>query len=123
MKFFLETTEWNSDIPNHTYALSNDKSKLYGYVRAGTNTVFKFTKPIGFNTKGRKFKEVKNTWGFKVDEEVIDIPRAAKTWEVVGSKGDKYTVTNEGTMWICSCQGFTFRGKCKHVDEIKGQTK
>lgn len=120
MKAFLEVTEWDGNIPNHVYFLSDDKSKLYAYVRAGTKEVFRFKAPYGFNTRGRKFKEVKNTWGFSVTEEK---PKAEKpqgqTWEVAGSKGDVYTVSKAGEFYSCTCSGHKFRGKCKHVDEIK----
>ena len=47
--------------------------------------------------------------------------------EYTGSSGDTYTVTF-GFMprpypveydWSCTCPGFKFRGKCKHVDAAK----
>ena len=63
MKFFEETTVWDSNTPNHTYLLSDDKSKLFAYVQSGTTNVYTFKKPIGFNTKGRKFVAVKKHLG------------------------------------------------------------
>lgn len=124
MKAFQEITEWDGNIPNHVYFLSDDKSKLYAYVRQGTSEVFQFKAPYGFNTRGRKFKEVGNTWGFKVTEEKpADTKPTDKTWEVKGSKGDVYTVSQLGALWTCTCSGYKFRGKCKHVDEIKAIAK
>ena len=38
MKFLLETTVWESDIPNHTYIL-NEKDACIGYVKTGTDDV------------------------------------------------------------------------------------
>ena len=36
--------------------------------------------------------------------------------EVVGSRGNKYTVRrNSESVWSCTCPGFGFRRKCKHV--------
>lgn len=40
-------------------------------------------------------------------------------WQVKGSKGDSYTVSNSNGKWDCNCTGFGFRRKCKHVDSIK----
>jgi hypothetical protein len=40
-------------------------------------------------------------------------------WKVKGSKGDTYTVSITNNQWNCTCSGFGFRRKCKHVDEIK----
>ena len=42
-------------------------------------------------------------------------------WKVNGSKGDSYTVTNVNGQWNCTCTGFGFRRKCKHIDSIKNQ--
>lgn len=43
-----------------------------------------------------------------------------RTVEVEGSKGNKYTLTirPEGGI-TCSCPGFGFNGKCKHVTNYK----
>lgn len=44
---------------------------------------------------------------------------AAEFREVVGSKGDKYTLTvfPDGEV-RCTCPGFTYRGKCRHASEV-----
>ncbi len=116
MKFFEETTIWNSAIPNHTYLLSDDKSKMYAYIQAGGNSVFKFKSPIRFSTKGRRFVAVKNTWGYNITDTNTN-PR----WEVQGSKGVVYVVEQTDNGLTCSCSGFTFRGNCKHVKEIEAK--
>jgi len=38
---------------------------------------------------------------------------------VKGSKGDEYIVTKENGQWSCTCVGFQFRRKCKHIGDIK----
>ena len=40
--------------------------------------------------------------------------------EVVGSRGNKYKVRcNSESVWSCTCPGFSFRAKCKHVTKFK----
>jgi len=114
MKFFEETTKWSGNGVNHTYLLSDDKSKMFAFISTGTNSVFKFKKPIQISTKGRTFKPVANTFGYVITKEVLVNP----SWEVKGSKGDVYTVEKTGNGLVCSCSGFKFRGKCRHTDAI-----
>jgi hypothetical protein len=40
-------------------------------------------------------------------------------YNVVGSKGDKYTVTKSADQYSCTCVGFKFAAKCKHIQSIK----
>lgn len=43
-----------------------------------------------------------------------------KEYKVVGSDGKKtYTVTVSGDSVACTCTGYGFRSRCKHVDQIK----
>lgn len=36
------------------------------------------------------------------------------TWQVVGSKGDIYTVSYNGS-WTCTCTGFHYHNTCRHI--------
>lgn len=49
-----ETTKWC--VPNHVYILNKTKSKMFGYVKAGTHDVFWFGGPRGFDPTRRTFK-------------------------------------------------------------------
>jgi hypothetical protein len=40
---------------------------------------------------------------------------------IPGSKGLPYTVTLHRGQWTCSCPGFGFRRRCRHVEEAKVQ--
>ena len=101
-----ETTVWNDpQIPNHVYVLNDSQTKLIAYVRAGTKTLQKFKVPYSFDRRGRTFKELGNT---KPEPDVITVQ---------GSKGQQYYVSDAGNGLVCTCPGFTFRGKCKHVNE------
>lgn len=117
MKFFEETTKWtDSDTPNHTYLLSDNKSKAFGYVRAGTKAVFTFKRPIALDLRGRTFKAVPNTFGYTIKtEEVTKNPQ----WKIKGSKGDIYLVEKTDSGYTCTCSGFRFRAKCKHVESVQ----
>jgi hypothetical protein len=48
-----------------------------------------------------------------------------KTWPVLSSNGkETYTVrlTSYGS-YTCNCAGYTFRRKCRHIDEVKENEK
>ena len=119
MKFYQETTEWDNRTPNHVYLLDDSKSKMFAYVRAGTKSVFSFKTPIPISTRGRKFVEVKNTFGYSIQD---DSPQTEK-WTVTGSKGDKYTVRRVDGVLQCSCTGYKYHGKCKHAKQIEDKLK
>jgi hypothetical protein len=42
-------------------------------------------------------------------------------YTIPGSKGLPYTVTLHRGQWNCSCTGFGFRRRCRHVEEAKEQ--
>ena len=114
MKAFQEITEWSTEfaVPNHVYFLSDSKDKMYGYVKASTGEILEVATPYKFKASGRKFKEVNNIWGF--------FPRESEPEGfvkiVIGSKGEKYTITEVAGVLQCSCPGFKFRGKCRHIE-------
>lgn len=116
MKFYQETTNWKDSIPNGVYLLDDAKSKMFAYVKPGSNAVFKFKNPIRIDTRGRTFKAVANTFNYSIEEEDAD-----QKWEIKGSKGDIYVVRKVENQYNCSCSGYKFRGKCKHIDQVKGQ--
>lgn len=111
MKFFRETTAWA--VPNHVYLLSTDKSKMYGYIRRGTDRAETFKKPYRFDSRGRTFVEVR-----ELGEIDLDLVKS-ESWEFVGSKGNKYIVQKLDGVYNCSCPGFMFRSECKHVKSIE----
>lgn len=49
---------------------------------------------------------------------------APKTWTVRSSNGkDVYTVTLHNQTWKCTCVGFQFHRRCKHIDSKKCKSK
>ena len=112
MKVFEETTQWETNTPNHIYFLDDSKSKMYAYIKFGQGQPFRFKNPIRIDIRGRKFREVANQWMFSIDEPL------GRSWKITGSKGDVYTVSEENGSLSCSCSGFKFRGNCKHIGQI-----
>ena len=111
-QFYQEITEW--DVPNHTYLLNENKSKMIGYVPVSTGKLELFKVPMPFSTTRRKFKTVENTFGY------VDEPKeTGKFWIVKGSKGDEYKVRLHDGNFTCTCSGFKFRGSCKHIEGVK----
>jgi hypothetical protein len=110
MKVVQETTDWgNVTSPNHVYFLNDSRDKMFAYLPKGSTQVKQFKNPISFYTRGRKFQEVPNSWGYEPGR------TAGRTWTVAGSKGAEYTVTELDGQVSCSCPGFRFRGACRHV--------
>ena len=123
MKAFKEITEWDSDfaVPNHVYFLNDSKDKMYGYVQSGTGLVQTMRTPYRFHTRGRKFKEVKNTWNFSIDE--TPEPVRGQEFKVLGSTGKIYTVTDEGGAWSCTCPASKWqKGDCKHIVQVRNNS-
>ena len=45
------------------------------------------------------------------------------SWSVKGSKGNIYTVKLSQGVYSCSCPGYGFRRKCRHIAEIKNESR
>tara|TARA_R110000787_G_scaffold12904_1_gene41212 strand:+ start:474 stop:785 length:312 start_codon:yes stop_codon:yes gene_type:complete len=45
------------------------------------------------------------------------------SWSVTGSKGNIYAVKLSKGSYSCSCPGFGFRRKCRHITEIKNENQ
>lgn len=115
MKWYSETTAYTDGIANGTYLLDDGKTKLYAYVAPGTSTPKQFKNPIKIDTRGRKFVVSSTQYKIVTQEEEPE----GRTWEVVGSKGDVYRVTEVNGHLDCTCSGFKFRGDCRHTKEVQ----
>ena len=116
MQFFQETTKYKDEIPGGIYLLDDSKSRMYAFISAGSATVKTFKSPITISTRGRTFRAVPNTFNYVIPEK-----QSTKnpTWQVRGSKGDTYIVEKTENGMVCTCSGFKFRGRCKHISELK----
>jgi hypothetical protein len=109
-----EVTEWKVDFrqPNHTYLLDGDKLVAYRQWHTGEPI---WGTPVRFDRRYRKFEKADLTlFG------IVDAPAVNPSTKVVkGSKGNEYILNlDEGT---CTCSGFKFRGKCKHIETLMNE--
>lgn len=116
MKTLQEITQWGTEYPlnNHVYFVDDNREKCYGYVRAGDRKPQRFKTPYQFSVARRKFKEIPNTFRFSVEEETPVLEGFVKY--VMGSKGERYTITEYNGKLQCTCPGHKFRGKCRHTE-------
>ena len=113
MEAVREVTVWKESFqPNHDYLLDGDR--IVAYRPWGGAEIRVLSGKIKIDRRGRKFVKLDQnpfTGIGKSEEEPVVIT-------VKGSKGNEYKVnTAEQT---CTCQGFTFRGTCKHLAEYGG---
>ncbi len=95
-----EITQWDMPVANHTYKVSAG-GKLLGYWPRSGDKYVELSGKMRFDRARRKFEtiaeEAESNAGIRVE----------------GSNGKIYYI-DEGK---CSCQGFKFRGDCKHIRE------
>ena len=126
LKIMREITEWSGFTrqPNHVYLMDGDRA--YAYVKWGKGQPIYFRTFQRLDRRGRRFEEVKkNQWRFdmqlKTEPERVEEPKG-QTWRVAGSKGNEYVVSLSNGVWTCSCPGHGFRGRCRHVDELRASS-
>jgi len=106
MKIILEQTVWTDSTANNMYLVTDNMENIIAYVPQGSKVAQRFRKPIRWDPRGRKFKILK-----EIAENDPDVRR------VEGSKGQVYSLTRTNGQWSCTCPGYSYRGKCRHVDE------
>jgi hypothetical protein len=114
MKWFAETTDYGDAVPNGIYLLNDSKDKMFAFRPRGTGEIKVFRNPIRIDLRGRKF--VINPVQFET--ELKEPEPQGRSWTVRGSKGDEYRVTELNGDYSCTCSGFRFRGKCRHVEQF-----
>jgi hypothetical protein len=101
--------EANPEYPNYTYAALRGNRKIVGHWNPQTKEGHAYSTALNFKSYGRKFKAAWITKRGQKEQEVSD------TIRIKGSKGNIYEVAKDGSS--CTCPGFTFRQKCKHVEK------
>ena len=128
LKIVQEVTDWKVPYrqPNHVYLMSGDR--ILAMSRWGEAKPEYFANPNRINRRGRRFVELKkNPWRFDLStkpdlDQEPERPQQL-TWEVEGSKGNRYTVSRDSGRWSCTCPGHGFRGRCRHVDEVSASSQ
>jgi len=103
-----EITEWDNGNFNHTYLLNNAMDRVIGYYKRNEKDFTKFNKPLRFSTSRRKFNIIQ-----RFEEETNN-----KQWKIKGSKDHVYYVEETNKGMICTCIGFKYHQKCKHIEEV-----
>jgi hypothetical protein len=127
MKYYLETTEWSDgSTKNGSYYLSDDRMYMVAYQAPGQTEYKRFKSPIRIDKRGRTFKvvapgEPDSVYIIKSADIALQTPSkpASNAVAVTGSNGTIYYVTRSTNTYVCTCSGFQFRRKCKHIDSIK----
>ena len=112
MEAVREITEWTGvdyPSPNHDYLLDGDR--VVAYRPWGTAEIRTIKGQLKIDRRGRKFEPLRDNpfRGFDKKQEPMVL-------EVKGSKGQSYTVNLADK--TCTCPGYTFRGRCKHVEQL-----
>jgi hypothetical protein len=109
MEAIKEITKWDgTGQPNHTYLMNGDS--IVAYIKKDDTFPFFFKNPIkGFKKTGRKFvsADVGLFGSTSFETSLVTVQ---------GSNGKVYSVDPEAK--TCTCTGFTFRGKCKHLEMV-----
>jgi len=113
VKVLREVTEWASKVqPNHVYLVEGDK--ILAYQPHGRGPVTHFAYRARLDRARRKFREElfdPALWGLSAEQ-------PAHIVTVQGSRGVSYEVNlEEGS---CTCSGYQFRGRCKHLAAAGG---
>jgi len=109
-----EITVWDVEYrhPNHTYLMTDSMDKIIGYFKWNNPKDFqKFKSPMGFDTRYRKFEIL-----HRYEESSNN-----KRWKLLGSKNYVYYVEQTDNGLTCTCVGFKFHSKCKHIEQVKNE--
>ncbi len=112
-----ETTVWKSEspVPNHIYLLDNN-SNIIAYIKQGDNVINQLKSKIKLDKRYRKFIKVNHSGLSKIINKTTTQPNT-RVFKVK-SNTKEYMVELINNQYTCTCTGFTFRGKCKHIEAV-----
>ena len=66
-----------------------------------------------------RFEDLDKYMVYEAKRPVSPPDASVRSWAVVGSKGAHYTVRASHGRYTCTCPGFGWRRKCKHIEQVK----
>lgn len=115
LEIFKETTVWaDGSNSNHTYLL--DGSKLVAYAKYGGQEIQVLKTQFSIDKRYRTFVKTKHPGLEKLIKNTT--PKSNTRVFKVKSKEKEYFVELSDYNYSCTCTGFTFRGKCKHITAV-----
>ena len=126
MEIIQEITVWNCEykVPNNIYLL-NKAGKLIAYIKEGEDNINQLKSPMAFDKARRKFNKIQHDGLSKlIKDEKQDntkriIPKNVQLFNVNSNDRDYTVEVTDNRYFSCTCIGFGYRGKCKHIDAVK----
>ena len=115
LEILKETTVWSDrSNANHTYLLEG--TKIVAYAKFGGDEIQVLKTQIKIDKRYRTFIKTKH---FGLEKFIKKTPTKSNTrvFKVV-SKTKEYFVELSDYNYTCTCTGFNFRGKCKHITAV-----
>lgn len=120
-----ETTVWKSEspVPNHIYLLDNN-SNIIAYIKQGDTAINQLKSKIKLDKRYRKFIKVNHEGLSKLmpkdNGHDYSIKPNVRIFKVISGNHD-YKIEVTGTKLSCTCIGYGYRGKCKHIEAVKSK--
>lgn len=116
LEILKETTVWSGDYQNcnHTYLL--DGSKIVAYVKSGDSEVQVLRTQLKIDKRYRTFIKAHHDGLANLIKSQPKDPNT-KVFKVQ-SNTKVYFVKVTNNRYSCTCTGYNFRGKCKHIDAV-----
>jgi len=115
LEILNETTVWSDrSNANHIYLLEG--TKIVAYAKFGGDEVQVLKTQIKIDKRYRTFVKTKH-YGLEKFIKKTPIKSNTRVFKVV-SKTKEYFVELSDYNYTCTCTGFNFRGKCKHITAV-----
>ena len=112
-----ETTVWDCDFQaNHTYLLDNKGKIIAHAVHGGDKLMISKSGNIKLDKRYRTFVRSNHSGLAKLIK--TEKPAFGVRVFLVKSKEKQYTVELSNSAYSCTCTGYNFRGKCKHITAV-----